>query len=222
MLCLIAACSDPRATLIPSDMATWDKSLAPTIEKLTPEEKKLFAAWVVRTKLSESFGGEPMPVGVTVAQALEQQKKWADERQAKEAEERALKEKLLAEQAAIAKQIDDTVTVTVLNLELEKEGFVQRQAIKIGLKNKGDKDIKGVSGSIKFIDIFDKKVGEMTFGYDKGLKAGSETSWSGVRDYNQFIAEHKAIANLQSGKYTTKFEPEMIVFEDGTKLAVKK
>ena len=218
----LAACSDPKGTVIPPDIETWEKTLKPSVDKLNEEEKKLFLGFTMRAKMGEAFGGKGIESGTTVGKAIDLQKKWIAEREAKEVEEKALKAKLEADQAALKKQIDDLITVTVLGLWLEKESYSEKQIIKIGFQNKGSRDIRGISGSMKFIDMFDKEIGAVNFGYTDGLKAGSTASWTGTRDYNQFLEQHKAIARLEEGKYKAVFEPEMIVFEDGSKIAAKR
>jgi len=35
------------------------------------------------------------------------------------------------------------------------------------------------------------------------------------------IPAHRAVWNLEGGKYTTKFKPEAVALKDGTKLVVK-
>ncbi len=45
-------------------------------------------------------------------------------------------------------------------------------------------------------------------------------SWLGSREYDKHIDEHRAIWNLEEGKYTTRFIPESVVFADGSKLEV--
>ena len=218
----LIACSDPKGTVIPQDIATWDKTLKPSIDKLNEDEKKLFLGYTMRAKMGELFGGKGIESGTTVGKAIEQQKKWIAERELKEVEEKALKAKLLADQAALTKQIDDLITVTVLELSMQKENYREQQVIRLGLQNKSTKDIRGISGTMKFIDMFDKEVGAVYFEYTNGLKAGATASWTGTRDYNQFLEQHKAIARLEEGKYKAAFEPEMIVFEDGAKLSLKR
>ncbi len=222
----IAACSNPQDKVIPTDMSKWETDLKPSVEKLGEEDKKVFTAYLMRAKLGETFGGKKMPDGITIGKAIEEQKRWADEQAKREAEAKALKEKLEQERATLRKQVDEMLTVTVVQLKLEKGSFesgniIDRQLIKLGFQNKGTKDIMGIKGEVKFIDIFDKEVASVLFSYDGGLKAGTSSTWTGSRNYNQFLQEHKALANLKEGKYKTRFEPEIIVFADGSKLVVK-
>ena len=218
------ACSNPHNAEIPSDISNLDE-LKPIIQKLPEEEKKLLTAYLIRMKMSEAFGGGQRNIGLTVGTAISEQKKWIEEQKAKEAEAKALKEKVEKERAALKKKVEETLTVAVIELELQKADYragiyQDYQKVKIALQNKGAKDIKGVQGDIKFIDIFDKVVGTISFGYDDGIAVGQTKTWVGARKYNQFLDEDKAIANLEEGKYTIRFEPTIIIFSDDTKLKI--
>lgn len=218
---VLVGCSGPKDKIVPADMGTWDTELKSSVDKLTDEDKKLFLGFVVRAKLGEVFGGNGIEEGLTIGKAIDKQKEWIEERKQKEEESRLLKEQIEAERAALRKQVDDLLTVAILQLKLVEESYIKNQHFEIGFQNKGKKDILGIKGSIKFIDIFDKEVGAVGFSYDDGLAAGASGTWHGVRSYNQFMPAHIAVANLEEGKYTTRFEPEMIVFTDGTKLQIK-
>lgn len=223
MVFVLAGCSKPQDAIVPTDMATWDKDLAPHVQKLSEEDKKLFAAYALRVKLGEGFGGQGIPMGTTVGQAIEQQKAWAADQEKKRAEEAALREKLEKERAAARAAIDGAVTVTLLEKkQLPRDWEVRRisdtQVFRIGVHNKSEKEIAGVAGSIEFIDIFDKPFGAVSFSITENIKPGGEYVWTGSRDYNQFVAEHKAVWNAETGKFKTRFVPKAIVYSDGSKL----
>lgn len=238
LVALLSACSKATDTVIPSDMSTWDKELAPMVKKLEEEEKNLFVGYVARKKMAEVFTKDKaaIPFGTTVGQAIEEQRKWlADfekaeaeakaERERKAAEEQALKAKLEAEQAAVLKQINDAATVALLskrelarNFEIRR--FSETQEFIIGVENRSDKELAGISGTLEFIDVFDKVVGGVTFRISENIKPGETHKWVGSRDYNQFVAEHRAVWNLEEGKYTTRFVPDTLVYGDGTKLVM--
>lgn len=217
---LLLGCGSPKDRELPTDVSKMDE-LKPYVEKLSEEEKKLFLGYVFRATVGGVFGGKGVEPGMTIGKAIDAQKSFIEENARKEAEAKALKEKLAAEQAAIKKSMTDAVTVTVLSMRLEKQDYREEQLIKLGLKNNGDKDIKGVKGMMRFIDMFDKEVGAIGFAFTDGLKHGEVAVWSGTRHYNQFMSEHKAIAQLEEGKYKAVFDPEAIVFEDGTNLTIK-
>jgi hypothetical protein len=212
---MLAACTKPTDTVIPSDMATWDKDLAPVVQKLGEEDKTLFVGFVARKKLADTFSKDKagIPFGMTVSQAIEEQRQWQvefakaqavakaeQERQA--AEELALKTKLNAQKEDLIKQFNASVTVTLLaKKELPKDYSARRysesQQFVIGVENRSSKELTGVSGEIEFIDVFDKVVGGVNFAISEKIKPGATYKWYGGRDYNQFVSEHRAVWGLE-------------------------
>lgn len=224
---VLNGCSKPTDAVIPTDMSKWDKELAPELKKLPDADREHVAAYLMRAKMGEVFGAKGIPPGTTVGQALEAQKKWIAEQAEKRAQEEALKRKLEQERASAIKQLNDAVTVTLLaKRELPKNydagRYSEYQEFRIGVQNNTTKTVVGVAGEIKFIDVFDKEVGAVSFRISENIEPGKSFTWSGGRDYNQFLDTHRAVWNLEEGKYTTTFDPEMVVFKDGTKLTVPK
>lgn len=235
---LLSACSKATDTVIPSDMSVWDKELAPVVNKLDEEEKRIFVDYVARKKLAEVFGKEKatIPFGTTVGQAIEEQRKWkADFEKAeaeakaeaarKAAEEQALKAKLEEERVAVLKQINAAATVTLLSKrELPRNfdagRYSAEQEFAIGVENRSTQTLVGISGALEFLDVFDKVVGSVKFRISESIKPGGTYKWIGSRDYNQFLDEHRAVWNLEQGKYTTRFVPDTLVYLDGTKLTM--
>lgn len=225
VLVLVAACNRATDTVIPNDPTTWDKDLAPAIAKLSDDDKALVRGYLLRVKLGELFNKEGVPIGTTLATAIEDQKKWKAEQAKRDAEAAALKEKLELESAAQRDVIAKAVTVALLSKrqlasDFRAGRYSDSQEFRIAVKNKGDKELVGVSGRLQFIDVFDKEVGAVTFDISQKIKPDGEYTWIGSRDYNQFIKEHRAIWDLEEGKYTTRFEPSALVYKDGTKLDV--
>lgn len=224
---VLGGCSNPKDAVIPSDMSTWDKELAPALKGLPDADREKVAAYLMRIKLGEVFGGAGVPPGMTIGQALEGQRKWETEQAAKRAEEEALKKRLEQERAMALEQLNKAVTVTLLaKQELPKNydagRYSEYQQFRIGVQNNSDKEVIGVAGEIKFVDVFDKEVGGVTFAISENISPGGSVTWIGGRDFNQFQDTHRAVWNLEDGKYTTRFVPETIVYKDGTKLTVPK
>lgn len=225
IILVLIGCSKVTDTLIPSDMNAWDKELAPAIKKLSEEDRKLFAAYVVRAKLSGVFSKEKqeIPIGMTIGEAILEEKKWIAEQEKQAAEAAALKMKIEADRAEVTKAINEVAIVSFLNKsELDSNFHVGRysdyQQFKVGIKNKSEKEIVGVSGEMEFIDVFGKLVGSVTFKISEKIKPNGTYIWIGGRDYNRFNDSHRAIWNLGEGKFTTRFVPSAVVFSDGTKL----
>lgn len=225
----LAACGDPRETPLPANLAEPGEAVTKAAAKLSEEERKLLTAYVARRVMGEGlskvFGkdlGEAR--ATTIGEAISQQRAWAERVVKQEAEAAALKAKLQAEQDALRQQVAGAVTVTVVELkvvpkDIHASRFSDSQMIRLGFENKSGKDIAGIKGSVRFIDMFDAEIDTVGFSYDGGIAAGATATWTGVRDINQFERSHKALAQIEPGKYKTTFDPEMIVFKDGTRLS---
>lgn len=219
-----AGCSKPQDTVIPSDMSKWDTELAPQVKKLSDEDQKLAIGYITRAKLGEVLGGKGVTFGTTLGEAITQQKAWVAERQEEEKKAAALKAEVEKAEAAHAAQVARAVTVSLISKkelprDYELRRYSEEQEFRIAVKNTSEKAISGVAGTLEFIDVFDKVVGAVSFKITESLAPGGGTIWTGSRDYNQFLAEHRAVWNLEEGKYKTRFVPGTIVFADGTKLS---
>lgn len=204
----LGGCSNPTDTVIPSDVSTWDEKLGPVVQRLKGEDRRLFVEYITRMKLVAGSeiaiaAGESLPFGVTVAQAIEEQRK---------------RNQMLT-------QINNAVRVTFLGkrehqASYESGDFDDIQEIDIGIENISDKDIVGVSGKLKFVDVFGEVVGAVKFRVSQKIQPGEAYKWVGERKHYNLIESHRAVWNLEEGKYSTRFNLETVVFADGTKLVM--
>lgn len=237
---LLAGCSQPTDTVIPSDPKEWDTKLAGISQKLNEADREVFAAYMARHMLANAFGGQGAPTitpGTTVGEALKQQRAWQEEQDRKKAAEEAarkeaeakaaaLKAEAEAKAAAARKEIEAAATVALVEKKFQPANynagqFLPTQRFKIVAKNTGEKTIAGISGSIVFIDLFGKDVGSVSFEMTETIAPGASHTWRGERTYQDFIDTHKAVRDLDEGKYTTRFEPRTLVFTDGSRLALE-
>ena len=233
VLCL-AGCSRPQNTVLPRDLSKLE-SIKPTIEKLHSDERQLLAGYVMRHVAAQAFGGvfgsssaSTVPEGMTVGKAIEEQRKFNENAAAEEAKQKALKVKLQAEQDAAMKTLRDAVTVTLVSKRIETErGFTgitldEKIEIVVGYKNNTDRDVAGVKGLLRINDLFGDKISAFQISNDSTLKAGQSLSWSGGRSVQYSLGnnEDRKLAELGDDKYKIIWEPQIIVFADGTKLTV--
>ncbi len=236
LLCLLslAACSGPKDTPLPHDLNKMD-SIKPAMEKLIPEERELVAGYIMRytigAKLSGLFGGKEgpgIPEGMTIGKAIEEQRKFKADAAVEEAKQQALKVKLQAEREAAIKPMREAITVTLVSKKLETEhgysGMVmdEKLAVTFGYKNNTTKDIAGVKGHISVKDLFGDEISGFLISNDSTIKAGESITWSGSRSVKFAFGNNKdrKLAELEDDKFKVVWEPQMIVFKDGTKLTV--
>jgi hypothetical protein len=219
---LMVGCSNPKAEIIPIDSSQLSK-IAPSVQKLSEAERGLFAGYVMRKTVAGSFGGEGLKSGTTIGQAIEDQKQFVAEQERKAEEERQLKAKIERERVVKQKDFDNTIAVAFVGKKIIPRdiynGQYQAQVkILLGFKNKSSKEIAGIKGKCRFLDMFGDEVRSVNLSYDGGVMAGKTKEWAGYIDINQFSNEDLQFAQVEQSKLKFVFEPDAIIFKDGTKL----
>lgn len=231
-LCLAGAgCSDPKSTKLPADVAQWD-TLKPQLDKLSPEDRELFTGFAMRkafkgTLLGAASGNTD---GTTVGQAIENQRNFKAAYEKQEAEAAALKAKVKAEREVAIKALRDVVTVSLVSKKVEVErGYSgiemdRKLVISVAYKNNGSKDIAGVKGMLIVRDLFGDELSSFHISNDDTMKVGGGTVWMGGRSLRFAMGNNKdaKFADLTDDKFKVTWEPEVIVFADGTKISADK
>lgn len=233
-LMALAACSGPKDTPLPRDLEKIE-SIKPAMEKLTPEERELAAGFIMRhtigAKIAGLFGGKEgpgIPEGMTLGKAIEEQRKFKADAALEEAKQQALKAKLQTEREAAMKPMLDAVTVTLVSKKIATErgysGIVMDENLEVtfGYKNNTAKDISGVKGRISVKDLFGDELSAFQISNDSTIQAGQTATWTGSRSVRFSMGNNKdrKLAELSDDKYKVMWEPQAIVFADGTKLVL--
>lgn len=234
LLCsiILTACSGPKDTPFPRDLDKMD-SVKPAMEKLTAEERELAAGYIMRhtigAKLGGLFGGKEgpgIPEGMTLGKAIDEQRKFKADAAIEEAKQQALKAKLQAEREAAMKVMREAITVTLVSKKIKAEhgysGMLMNEKLEVvfGYKNNADKDIAGVKGYVSIKDLFGDEISGFLISNDDTIKAGQSITWAGSRSVMFSLGHNKdrKLAELDDDKYKVVWEPQMVVFKDGTKL----
>lgn len=82
---LLVACGDPHDTKVPTDVSKWSSSVKPSLQKLTPEERVLFSQYAIRhlSAAADANNARPIPEGLTIGKAIEEQRNYIASEQAK-------------------------------------------------------------------------------------------------------------------------------------------
>jgi cytochrome c551/c552 len=230
---VLAACSGPKDTPLPRDLDKMD-TIKPAMEKLTAEDRDLAAGYIMRHTIGTAMNGlfgvkaDPIPDGMTLGKAIDEQRKFIADRAIEEAKQQALADKLKAEREAAMTKMREAVTVTLVskrqNTERGYSGMVidERISVIVGYKNNTDKDVAGIKGSLVINDIFGAKLSAFNISNDDTIKAGSSATWTGGRSTRFSMNNHQdeKFAALEEGKYKAIWEPEMIVFTNGERMDV--
>lgn len=227
LVVLLSACSNPKDTIVPTTLEKLE-SIKPQIEKLTSEERELFQKYLVRHTLGAAMGGlfgvksEPIPDGMTIGKAIDEQRDLVAITQKKEAEAKALKEKIEAERKAQQDEIAKLVSVVLVGKKNVMQEYGRRFVkLELAFENKSDKDIAGVKGVLRIADIFGDKIINIRWSNDRGVDSMKKMVErdSGL-DINQFMPEHMKLWNSDFDKLKSNFEVSTVIYKDGTKIDV--
>lgn len=224
---LLAACSDPKEILL--TQASDIEKNAEKIQKLSDEEKKLLVGYVFRAEAGSIFGQSSQAAyGITVGKAIENQKKFIEDQKAKEAATKAAEEKARKELEIQRAKLNDAINVIFVSHEFIKGEYSFQDKILFNIKfiNNSGKNITGTKGvtifSDKFGDVIKRIELKNDFNENGGkLEAGKEFTFVGNMDVNQFINEDVKLAETPTSDLKFTYEPETVLFEDGTKLEAK-
>ncbi|MEN5338943.1 hypothetical protein ABE583_02975 [Stenotrophomonas sp. TWI143] len=231
MAALLAGCSGPKDTVIPSDPSKLE-TIKSSVEKLPPDDQALVAAYVMRRVMQSALAGgnqagkAPIPEGTTIGAAIEEQKKFIADQQLQEAKEAALKAELNAKRDAAVKEMRDAVTVALISKDIvEERGFSgivtdEMLAIRVGYQNNTQKPVSGVKGTLVVSDLFGDKITEFAISMDETIAVGHTVTWSGQRSVKYSIGDNndRKLVSLDDSKYKVVWNPQVIVFADGSKL----
>ncbi len=229
----LAACSGPKETPLPRELGKMD-SIKGAMEKLPENERGLVSGYIVRHTIGAAFAGmvgdkstpQGIPEGMTLGKAIEDQRQYLASQAAEEAKQKALKDKLAAEHEAAVARMRDAVSVTLVSKSLHTEkGYGGMEldeslVVKFGYKNNTDKTIAGVKGTVTIQDLFGDKISAFGIANDATIKAKDTATWTGSRSVKFAMGGNKdrKLADLPEEKFKVIWEPEAIVFSDGTKL----
>jgi hypothetical protein len=92
--------------------------------------------------------------------------------------------------------------------------------VTFGYQNNTQRDISGVKGRISVRDLFGDQLCGLAISNDNTIPAGKRATWTCSRSVQYGLGDNKdrKFAELDDSKYKILWEPQMIVFSDGTKL----
>tara|TARA_B110000902_G_C14021681_1_gene480564 strand:- start:62 stop:727 length:666 start_codon:yes stop_codon:yes gene_type:complete len=211
MTAVLFSCSTPMEKKYNEKTALKDIQLIKAAIDST--EFNLLAGSVFRLKLKDKKLEE-----MTYAEILEDGKKWKAEQEKIEAEQKALAEKAAKDEAERIKKLTESVIVSCFEKGYSEVDYQDYITYKFVILNKSEKAIRAVKGDITFTNLFDEKIKSLSFVYDKPIEAGEQVNWDATTEYNQFMSGDKTLKNKDLKDLKVVWNPEKIIFEDGTTL----
>ena len=223
---LLSACSDPKSITISSVQDIQKHS--EEIKKLADEEKELLGEYVIRKEAGKIFGaGDGIPPNTKIGDAIEDQRKFKVKRAKEQEEEKIVQKKAQAEMQAKIDAINNSVQVIFisksLDLKNKRYDFDDVLTVEFKVTNKTQRILSGIKGNVTFYDKFGDEISTIQLKIDFESVGGGlnpDGEYTDKKNMPLFGGLQKlAETEIDGMKY--QFVPEMILFDDGTKMTLE-
>jgi hypothetical protein len=221
---VLLACSDPRDTTIPTDPARWDTDLRPITDRLSQDDRRLVSAYVARKRAEAAQTGAALPSGVTVRQAIQEERDYqqADTaRRVASREQQDQQDRVRRDYEAQVKAILPMTLVAkqVAPPDLSTGSRAERATLVLELRNVGLRDIAAFRGTLRLSDNFQGvSLRTLQVSYEEPIAAGASVQWEVLALLDPFITTDLRLKNTDVPQIAVTLLPEFIGFTDGTRL----
>lgn len=221
----------------PLTMAAIEEHQEQVKEELTDEEKQLLMAYVARHTMGDAFAAafsgedpgenakdilaENLDGSVTIGKAINKQRTWREEQEARRAEEQRRAEEAAAQREAELERLRGLVSVNVVEKGFREIDYSDYITLEVVIANNSEQDVEGVKGRLVFNDIFGDEIMSVGIKEDQPVAAAEQRVERYTLDYNQFMDDHKKLRNTDLDRMEVDWEPMTILFSDGTRVDVE-
>jgi hypothetical protein len=227
LLCLLAAvlaaCSNAKGTVIPTEVNKWE-DLRGSLDQLSASERTLAVAYLDRTKAAAAYSGQPVPQGVTLGQAIENQKSFeqtqAQQRLTNRGQQEQSDQRRKDAEDRAAQVFGVKLTgKEIIGADFSTENRTDQVAFTFELRNNGAKELSEVKGSLTVSDswfVIDLKV--IPIDYRQPLAVGAVETWTARVPLSAQATIDQRIRNTDLSQMKVTFTPELVQFADGSRL----
>lgn len=228
LLCLQTGCTSPYATQLPVEVVTWDgdAKLQKALAQLSDEERALLDGYSDRMAHEGSVGGKGIVPGTTVYAALEDQRTWEADQARLEADRLMIADRKEAERQGKIDELKAVTTATVVELTLEEASLSRSRLAdmfeaKIQLQNLSDRPVDRVRGTLVFTDREGAVIKSVLLVHDDGLQSGDRVVVEVQLQYSALVEGDVTLSKTPLEQLTVAWEPNELIFSDGTRLGVE-
>lgn len=203
LITLVCSCTDVRTMKV--TVENRDKILS----KLTPEDRDLLTASLVRQSVANVFSGSSALIpDKTVGELIEDQRRWLVQEKIEEDRQKRLAQEMAAKEAALR----DIITVALYGFK-QKESFMSGyQSVDYAYENRSSKDVRAFEGRVVYRDVLGNELADTGLKVLTPLKSGQKAS---TTDMLPFIA-YGGLRDKKLEDVKIEWKPTKILFVDGT------
>ena len=230
MAMMLAACgANPHEVRVPMTLDATVLEVNPDFkaarERLPEEERSLLDDYLQLRQLGRALGAPAPTEAPTIGEVLvfqreirEQHRIREEKRAAEEAEARRAAEEARQRAEAKMAELQGAVQATVVGKSLKQDGYRKLIMLTVVLQNLTDKPISAVKGMLVLQDSFGEQIKGVNLQHEKGLKPGEQKVVQYYINYNPYFPEDVRLVGMGMDNLRSKWEPEGILFSDGTML----
>jgi hypothetical protein len=156
------------------------------------------------------------------------------DQEAYDADQKAQREKAATLAAQVKQRHDDSlralqhvITVALVDksyhvADVMNGDYQDLITFELAFRNNGSKAIRAVKGTLGFKNLLGDIIYSANFEHSIDVAPGQSISWDGTLDFNQYNDALVQLRDAQLRNIRLDWEPEQILFSDGTKMEIVK
>lgn len=155
---------------------------------------------------------------------------WVNEADAREAQREAERDRIAREEReqrdAFRQEMEDLLEVVLLDKGFMPSNPSARRyedyiTFVLVYENRGEVDIRGFRGTMRFMDLFGETIMELRLTVDDPLPAGERrVDGEKILEYNRFRDPHRRLRSTEFENIRARWVPETILLTDGQELSI--
>lgn len=109
------------------------------------------------------------------------------------------------------------IPISLLRKQFNSEGIQDRIEFEFAFENHLEKAVRAFTGMVVFQDLFERDVMRVRVTVEDPVEVNAVVMWEGGIDLNQFMDPHRRLPGMALEDIVTKFELDMVIFQDGTR-----
>ena len=219
---LIVACSNPKDAIIPTDVSQWDADLGPAVGRLAQDDRQLLVSYLTRIKREAVLGGRPVTSGVSVRQAIEEEREHQRTQTAQQGEARADQLRRDQERREIERQVRAILSITLVGKQIVPADVSagsrsERATLTFNAQNIGGQTIEEIAGTIQLSDYFSGNLTTITLNHPESIPPGASVQWESPIVLSLFATTDQRLRNTDVSQLSVTFTPRVVRLADGTR-----
>jgi hypothetical protein len=220
---LVVACANSHDAVIPTDPRLWDTDFRPTIERLPQGERSVLVAYLARVKQAAALSGQPIPAGVTVGQAIDEQRRFEQSQATSRATAVAAQLRLDQERRDLERRVAEVLSVTLVNKRIVPADLAAGSRAELGilsfeLQNRTVQPIVHLAGTIRLSDGFAGDLASVRVDGVGPIAPGATLQWESSVTLDLQSNAGQRLRNSEPSRLTATFSPDVVELTDGTRL----